>query len=147
MIFPWGNSTLLWFSDLLLSTYLNKMIFVLLLLCIGSQMTPTIFFPRRYEIILCVQEHPCWTTWIFWLHWPRHQEVILWYHCKNNLYYLKPNLIITAKIVRSKSKIENWCTYAPIISVLSQPGKYVRKIITTMYIHHKMIHPSHKKIQ
>ena len=66
---------------------------------------------------------------------------------KNNLYYLKLNLIRTAKIVRSKSKIENWCTYAPIISVLSQPGKYVRKIITTMYIHQKMIHASHKKIQ
>ena len=58
---------------------------------------------------------------------------------KNSLEYLKLKV--------KKPKRENWCTYAPTILVFCQPDNNVSKTTTALYIHQKMGHESHKKIQ
>ena len=66
---------------------------------------------------------------------------------KNNMDYLKLNVIRTTKVLGSKPKREKWCKYAPTIVVFHQPGKYELKTMTAMYIHHNMDHTYYKKIQ
>ena len=66
---------------------------------------------------------------------------------KNNMDYLKLNVIRPTDVLGSKTKRERWCKYAPTIVSLRQPGKYVIKTMTAMYNHQNMDNASHKKIQ
>ena len=66
---------------------------------------------------------------------------------KNNLAYLKLKLIKPNQVLGSRSKRANMFTSAPTTTVFYYPGRYAREKMTEMYIHQKMDHESHKKIQ
>ena len=52
---------------------------------------------------------------------------------KNNMEYLKLNVIRPNNVLGSKHKRESRCTYAPTIEAFRQPSNYVRKNDRNVY--------------